>query len=49
MIYPSAYAFKEKGVAMSESGTMTFALKKGAGGWKITAWTWTSPDPAPVK
>jgi ketosteroid isomerase-like protein len=43
VIVPAVYAFKEKGVAMRATAQMTFALKKGAGGWLIHAWTWTGP------
>ena len=49
VIVPSVYTFKQKGVAMREAAQMTFALVKTAAGWKIAAWTWTGPDPAPVK
>jgi len=28
---------------------MTFALVRGEAGWKIQAWTWTSPEAGPVK
>jgi ketosteroid isomerase-like protein len=49
VIVPSVYTFKQKGVAMREVAQMTFALAKTAGGWKIAAWTWTGPDPMPVK
>jgi len=49
VIVPSVYTFKQKGVAMREAAQMTFALVKTAGGWKIAAWTWTGPDPMPVK
>ena len=34
---------------MHEPAQMTYALKKTPGGWKIAAWTWTGPDPTPVK
>jgi hypothetical protein len=53
VIAPSVYSFKEGGVAMRETAQMTFALKKGAGGWLIHGWTWTGPKPrkgaGPVK
>ncbi len=49
VIVPSVYSFKLKGVAMSETAQMTFALDRGAAGWKIVAWTWTGPDASPVK
>jgi hypothetical protein len=46
LIVPAVYAFKEKGRAMREEAQMTFALQKGASGWKIAGWTWTGPKPA---
>lgn len=49
VIVPSVYTFKLKGVAMTETAQMTFALDRGAAGWKIVAWTWTGPDASPVK
>ncbi|MDB5677466.1 nuclear transport factor 2 family protein [Sphingomonas bacterium] len=49
VIVPSVYTFKQKGVPMREKAQMTFALTKTAAGWKIAAWTWTGPNPNPVK
>jgi hypothetical protein len=49
VIVAATYSFKQKGVAMQEPAQMTFALKKDAGAWKIAGWTWTGPDPTPVK
>jgi len=43
VVVPAVYTFKLKGAAMRESAQMTFVLKKGAGGWLITGWTWTGP------
>jgi hypothetical protein len=48
VVVPAKYAFKERGVAMSETAQMAFALKKGASGWLIHGWTWTGPRPKPV-
>jgi hypothetical protein len=45
VIVPAVYAFTERGVAKRERAQMTFALKKGAGGWLIHGWTWTGPKP----
>jgi hypothetical protein len=45
VIVPAVYTYKEKGVAMREAAQMTFALKKGAGGWLIHGWAWTGPKP----
>ncbi len=43
VVVPSVYNFKQGGVSMRETSQMTFALKKGAGGWLIHGWTWTGP------
>jgi hypothetical protein len=48
VVVPAVYTFKERGVAMREVAQMTFALKKGAGGWLIHGWTWTGPKPQRV-
>lgn len=45
VVVPAIYSFKEKGVAMRETAQMTFALKKDATGWVISAWTWTGTKP----
>jgi hypothetical protein len=45
VVIPAVYSFKERGVAMRETAQMTFALKKGPGGWLIHGWTWTGPKP----
>ena len=37
VVIPSNYAFKQKGKPVKETGSMfTFALQKGAAGWRIT-------------
>lgn len=48
VVVPAVYSFKEGGVAKREEAQMTFALKKGAGGWLIHAWAWTGPAAQPV-
>ncbi len=41
VVIPSDYAFKKQGKPVKETGSMfTFALKKGAAGWRITGWSW---------
>jgi ketosteroid isomerase-like protein len=48
----STFSYKQNGVDMAEAGTMTFALKSGKDGWKITAWSWNGTVPkaaAPAK
>ena len=49
VVTAATYSFKQKGVAMTEPAQMTFALKKAGDAWKISAWTWTGPDPTPAK
>ena len=42
VVVPSSYAYKEHGKKVVEKGsTMTFALVKLNGAWKIAAWSWT--------
>ena len=44
VVVPSDYSWKQKGKPMKETrAAFTFALNKGAGGWKIIAWTWSAP------
>ena len=49
VVMPSNYTFRQKGQTMREEGTITLALVKGKAGWKIQAWTWSSPEAKPVK
>ena len=49
VVIEATYGFTQKGVAMREPAQMTYAMKKTAKGWKIAGWTWTGPDPTPVK
>jgi SnoaL-like domain len=43
VVIPSNYTFKQRGKSMAEPGSFfTFALQKAAGGWQITAWTWST-------
>jgi hypothetical protein len=49
VVVPSTYTFQQKGRTMREVGTLTVILLKGKAGWKIQAWTWTSPEAAPAK
>jgi len=48
VIVPTAFTFKQQGVAMNAKAQVTVVLKKGASGWKIHAWTWTGPRPQKV-
>lgn len=45
VILPTKYSYKERGKAMTEEGEMTFVLHAEAGGWKISAWTWSGVKP----
>lgn len=51
VVAPAVYTFTQKGKPMREPATMTFALHKGASGWKIAGWSWngTVPQPAGAK
>lgn len=49
VILPSRYTFRQRGRAMQETGTITFALTKQDTVWKIAAWAWTSPAAAAVR
>jgi hypothetical protein len=41
VVIPSNFKFKQKGKPVEEAGSMfTFALQKGAAGWRITGWSW---------
>ena len=42
VIIPSTYAYKQKGKAIKETGSLlTLALQRTTAGWKITAWAWS--------
>ncbi|HXA39070.1 MAG TPA: nuclear transport factor 2 family protein [Phenylobacterium sp.] len=49
LVFAATYNFKQNGMAMHEPAQMTFAMRKTADGWKIAGWTWTGPNPTPVK
>ena len=41
VVIPSTYAFKLKGKALKETGSLfTFAMWKGPKGWRIVGWSW---------
>ena len=48
VLAPSTYTFRQHGRTMRETGTMTFALVRQDSGWKIQAWTWSSPEAVPA-
>ena len=41
VVVPTKLTYKKKGQAVHENGLMTLVLHKGAGGWRIAAWSWT--------
>jgi len=42
VIVPTVYDYKEHGQPTTEEGQMTFVLRGGAGGWKISGWSWAN-------
>jgi ketosteroid isomerase-like protein len=41
VVIPADYAFKARGKAVKETHSiLTVVLRKGAAGWRITAWSW---------
>ena len=48
-VVPAVYTFNEKGVPMRQSATMTFALRRGAGVWKVAGWSWNGTVPGRAK
>jgi hypothetical protein len=49
VIVPTAYTYKERGQPCAEDGEMTFVLRAGADGWKISSWTWSGAKPHPAE
>lgn len=49
VIVPTTYLYREHGKATKEEGQMTFVLHGEAGGWKISAWTWSGVKPHPAE
>ena len=41
-VFPATYRWKQHGKSMSENSLWTVILKKSAGGWHITAWSWNN-------
>lgn len=42
-VIPSNYEYKEKGKPVKQTGSIfTFVVQKGAAGWKIVAWSWST-------
>jgi hypothetical protein len=49
VIIPTTYLYKQNGKPTTEEGQMTFVLHAEAGGWKISAWTWSGVKPHPAR
>jgi SnoaL-like domain len=49
VVIHATYAYDEKGQAMAEPASFTFALRHAAGGWKIASWAWNGTTPHAVK
>lgn len=47
VVVSALYTFTQHGAAMREPAQMTFALKKHAGAWLISGWTWVGSTPRP--
>lgn len=45
VVVRATYDYNEKGKAMAEPASFTYALHKQAGGWKIAAWSWNGGTP----
>ena len=49
VIVPTIHLYKEHGQPMAEERQLTCVLHAEAGGWKISAWTWSGGKPHPAK
>jgi hypothetical protein len=49
LIFPAVYTYKQKGVAMVETGHDAIVLRKEGGAWKVVSWSWTGSVPKPAK
>ncbi|MBW8815216.1 MAG: nuclear transport factor 2 family protein [Caulobacterales bacterium] len=45
VVVPATYTYKEKGKAMVETASMTYALHLEGDAWKITGWSWNGTAP----
>ena len=48
VVAPAVYTFAANGRPMREPATMTFAVHRGAAGWKIAGWSWNGTVPTPA-
>lgn len=49
IVLATVYQFSQNGTPMEAPGHMTFALRKGADGWRISAWTYSAPAGSPAR
>lgn len=42
VVLPTTFAFTQNGKRVNQTATATFALRKTAAGWRITAWAWAT-------
>jgi hypothetical protein len=45
VVAPAEYRYEQRGKAMRETATMTFALKNVGGTWLISGWSWNGTVP----
>ena len=44
VVAPTSYTWKQHGKAQKEkNATFTVALQKGAAGWRMVGWSWSTP------
>jgi len=48
VVIAATFLYKQHGKPIAEPASMTYALKNGADGWKITAWSWNGGTPHPA-
>ena len=46
VVLPTTYRFVQKGTKMAAPSNMTFVMKHGASGWKVSIWTYSATAPA---
>lgn len=49
IVLPTIYRFMQGGKKMAGAGSMTFAMARVGGTWKITGWTYSGATPAPER
>jgi ketosteroid isomerase-like protein len=41
VVAPTTLSFQRKGKLVKDKGILTVTLRKGASGWRMTAWVWS--------